>query len=381
MKIVFISNYLNHHQIALCKSFISQDDVDFVFIATEQTPDFRLKLGYAEMNDKYEFVIRAYESLSQKKKAIDIVTKSDIAIVGHVSDSYILDRLSRDKLTFKYSERIFKKGRYHLLSPRNIKYKFFCNKYNNNTNYYLLCAGAYVSKDYNMMGKFIGKTIKWGYFPETDYLSFDKLFSQKREDEMSIIWVGRLIDWKHPEICVKLCKKLKDNKRKFSMSMIGDGPMKESLQSMISKYDLGDYISILGPVPSNEVKKYMQKSHIFLMTSDQNEGWGVVLNEAMDSGCVCVANYKAGAVPFLIENGKNGLVYNGSLKDLYSCVDSLFDSKAKIREISYNSYDTIKSMWNADVAARRLIVLCNRINDNKIEYYANGPCSFAFSEY
>ena len=46
------------------------------------------------------------------------------------------------------------------------------------------------------------------------------------------------------------------------------------------------------------------------MTSNQEEGWGVVVNEAMNSGCVVIGSNLAGSVPYLIENGKNGLIYN-----------------------------------------------------------------------
>ena len=48
----------------------------------------------------------------------------------------------------------------------------------------------------------------------------------------------------------------------------------------------------------------MEKSHIHLFTSNHLEGWGAVVNEAMNSGCAVVANREAGAVPYLIEHGK-----------------------------------------------------------------------------
>ena len=62
----------------------------------------------------------------------------------------------------------------------------------------------------------------------------------------------------------------------------------------------------------------MEKTGIFLFTSDRQEGWGAVLNEAMNSGCAVVASHLIGAVPFLKKKKKNGLVYSsGDRKTLF----------------------------------------------------------------
>ena len=58
-----------------------------------------------------------------------------------------------------------------------------------------------------------------------------------------------------------------------------------------------------------KVRSVMEKSHIFVFTSSHLEGWGAVVNEAMNSGCAVVANVQAGAVPYLIEQGVNGIAY------------------------------------------------------------------------
>ena len=39
------------------------------------------------------------------------------------------------------------------------------------------------------------------------------------------------------------------------------------------------------------------------------DGWGAVANEAMNSACALVAGHMIGAVPYLIRQGENGLIY------------------------------------------------------------------------
>ena len=48
----------------------------------------------------------------------------------------------------------------------------------------------------------------------------------------------------------------------------------------------------------------MEQANIFIISSTHEEGWGAVVNEAMNSGCVVIGSHAAGAVPFLIENAK-----------------------------------------------------------------------------
>ena len=69
-------------------------------------------------------------------------------------------------------------------------------------------------------------------------------------------------------------------------------------------------------------------SHIHLFTSNHLEGWGAVVNEAMNSGCAEVGNSQVGAIPYLIKHKQNGLIYKeGSYEDFLACVLSLFEEK------------------------------------------------------
>ena len=93
---------------------------------------------------------------------------------------------------------------------------------------------------------------------------------------------------------------------------------------MIKKYHLQNCVSLCGSLSPEKVREYMVKSQIFLFTSDYNEGWGAVLNEAMNSACAVIASHAIGSVPFLINNKKNGLIYqNGQMEDLYRKVKVL----------------------------------------------------------
>lgn len=82
----------------------------------------------------------------------------------------------------------------------------------------------------------------------------------------------------------------------------------------------------------------------------------------------------------MIKDGENGLVYeNGNQKQLEKKVCKLLEDEKYRVKLGLNAYHTIADLWNADVAAGRLIDLCeNIISDKKAKSsYANGVCSEA----
>ena len=371
MKITFVSNFMNHHQLPFCNEMIKLLGNDFKFIATEKIPDERINMGYLDMNDKYDFIIKYYENKNIAKKIID---NSDVVIIGSAPKKLIKKRLINHKLTFRYSERLFR-GNNKKLFLKKIYYKFLKEKMQND-NYYLLCASAFAGNDYNSLGLFTKKTLKWGYFTEVKRYDNIKDLIESKENN-SIIWVARFLSLKHPEMIIEVAKKLRNDNYSFHIKMIGIGEKYDSIKKLINDNSLEKYISLLGSMSPDKVRKHMEKSEIFLFTSDKNEGWGAVLNEAMNSGCAVVASHEIGSVPYLIDNKINGLVFeNGNVDDLYRKTKELLDSKKILHKIGFNAYNTMVNLWNPEIAARRIFNISKSLlSKEKYTKYEDGPCS------
>ena len=376
MKIIFLSNFLNHHQLPLCKAFI-ENNIEFYFIATTHVPKSRLVLGYADMNHAYDFVICAYENAENHQKALDLCRTADVVITGSAPDCYIKERLKNKKLTFRYSERIYKiKPPFYQMPLRAVKY-FLQN--GRHKNLYMLCASAYTAADYAKTATFINKTYKWGYFPEVKkYDNIDALINGKKKN--TLLWAGRLIDWKHPENAVEVARRLKQEGYSFTLNIIGTGDMENELKSLILNYGLENCVHMLGSMPPEKVREHMENSEIYLFTSDRQEGWGAVLNESMNSGCAVAASHAIGSVPFLLKDGENGLIYrDGDIDNLYQKVKYLLDNPSKRAEIGIKAYETLCEEWNAENAAKKIIELAKALlsGKKKANLFENGVCSKA----
>lgn len=356
IRMAFVSNYINHHQIPFCNAMHRLLEGNFVFVQTEAMEAERVRMGWHE-TERPPYVRCFYEEEEYCRR---MILDCDIVVFGGTDEeSYITPRLEAGKPVIRYSERLYKTGQWKAVSPRGL-----IKKYGDHTRYrkadvYLLCAGAYVPSDFHIVRAYPGKMYCWGYFPETRYYDVDKLSEEKGYGEQkipSLLWAARMIDWKHPELAVETAAYLKERKLNFHMDIIGDGELKPRMQELAKEHGLEGCVSFLGYQPPEEVRHAMEKADIFLFTSDRQEGWGAVANEAMNSACALVAGHMIGAVPYLLRQGENGLIYeDGKKRQLFSLTEGLVKDRIYCRQLGRNAYRTITEDWNAENAAEQLL--------------------------
>lgn len=371
MKITFISNYINHHQLPFSNELYGRLGEDYRFIQTEPMEEDRVKMGWGTEVKEIPYLLKYYE---EKEACEELLMKSDVVIVGGISDeSCVIPRLEKGLFTIRYSERIYKDAQWKRFSPRGLKQKYHDFIRFRNSQYYLFCAGGYVGDDYNLIKSFPDKMLKWGYFPSDYQYDLDALFEKKEKNEVPLIlWTGRMLDWKHPEYAIYMAKKLKEKRYKFRLKLVGDGEMKEKLLSLKKEFSLEE-VEFADFMPPAEIRKVMEQADIYLVTSDRREGWGAVVNEAMNSGCAVVAGHMIGAAPYLIKHNENGLVFRSEdVTSLTEEVEKILNNTSFLRKLGRNAYETIHETWNAKVAAERLLQFCKTPDTN---LYESGPCS------
>ena len=380
MKVTFVSNYINHHQIPVSSELYAKLGPEYTFIQTEPMEQERIQMGWNPDTDTLPY-LRLFEE--DPEGAMKLIMDSDVVIFGGTDEEkYIKPRLKAGKPVIRYSERLYKTGQWKFISPRGLK-----KKYEDHTQYrkapvYLLCSGAYVASDFNLVRAYPHKKLKWGYFPAFVRQDVDRLLENKAgvKGKTEILWAARFIDWKHPEMVVKLAHCLKEEKYDFHITMIGGGVMKEEIEHMVAELEVEDCLTLAGFKTPEEVREYMEKADIYLVTSDRQEGWGAVVNEAMNSGCAVVGDEKIGAVPYLIEDGTDGLIYKSrDMNSLIRAVEKLLSDAPLTQQLGRKAYHKIADTWNAEVAAHRLLQFAEDLLADKVDMdkWSDGPLSRA----
>ncbi len=374
MTITFISNYINHHQLPFSDAMYSELGEDYCFIQTVEMDKERVDMGWGLDDRSIPYVMRLYDN---EYECLKKIVESDIALLGWTQRPDVEEeRLKTGKPTIRISERIYREGQWKAVSPRGLAAKYKEHIKYRNKAVYLLCAGAYAASDFHLIGAYPGKMYKWGYFPRTRTYSKEELEDMKKERPLQLVWAGRFIPLKHPEYVVRLAGFLRDNNYDFRVHMLGSGEMEADIKGQVLKLGLQDKFLFYGYTGPEKVRDVMEKCHIHLFTSNCLEGWGAVVNEGMNSGCVEVAGAQAGAVPYLIRHGENGLIYrDNSYSEMEILVKDLFDNWEERKYMGYEAYRTIVDEWNPENAAKELLRFARSLMKGEAVPAKSGPLS------
>ena len=374
MKLVFFINYLNHHQIAIMDEFYSLLKGDFGVVLTLPKNEGELKGGHDYCSRIY--CISAGEDILAQNKAFELSRSADVCVFGACSQKYAVERAKHNPqgLSFEMGERWLKKGLINLLSPRFITWYYNYLRYYRKAAFYKLCCSGFAAKDDMLVNAYKDRHFKWGYFVAEQGSGGTILDKQK--SEVQIMWCARFIDWKHPELVIELARRLKDESADVHINMYGTGDGLEKIRQLSKSLDVEDLVSFKGQIPNSQILDAMQNHDIFLFTSDRNEGWGVVLNEAMLSGCAVVASDEIGAVPYLLTDGEQGLIFKSNdIESLYSKIKLLLNSPEFRKQLAHSAYKIVSRTWAPRNAAENFLQLITDLKNDSDISVLTGPCS------
>ena len=388
MTVTFVSNYINHHQIPFSNACYALWGEDYHFVQTQPMEQERLSMGWSSAGEELPYVHCLYEEEARCK---ELILNSDVLLAGWSGrEDLVQERMKAGKLTIRISERIYREGQWKAVSPKGLLHKYREHIRFRKSPVYLLCAGAYVPSDFHLIHAYPDKMFKWGYFTELRTYTEEELLSKKTADgSVDIVFAGRFIPLKHPEYMIELAKDLKalqENNEtgnrslsgRIRIHMVGSGELEEELKAKARKYGVEDMLIFYGFQAPEQVRDIMEKCHIHIFTSNHLEGWGAVVNEGMNSGCVEIASAQAGAVPYLIAHGKNGFVYHkDSYKEFEKQVLYVVENWEQVQHVGQKAYETIANLWNAEKAADRLLKFCDHLQNGKIVFAKEGPLSVA----
>ena len=378
-------NYLNHHQVLVADELYRRLGENYHFVATVPRDNQQLKGGMDYSQRPY--CLLAAEDGRAHQIALELARISDVCLFGSNYYEYVVERSKGPKqFCFEISERWLKKGWINLLSPAILKNLWIYWKYLHKMKAYKLCQSAFAASDHYKLHTYVNRCFKWAYFTRVD-----EDFNVEASPDVStsnitpLMWCSRYLMWKHPELPVLLAKKLKDAGYSFRIDMYGEesigdksGYPRKKLETLMDDLDVNDCVRLMGHRPNSEILEAMRKNEIFLFTSDRNEGWGAVANEAMSNGCVLVGSDEIGSVPYLVKDGVNGLIFRSqSIDSLYEKIKFLLDHPVECKNMSRRGYSDMVNTWNAKTAVSNLLDLIDDLMNKREVRITEGPCSKA----
>jgi glycosyltransferase involved in cell wall biosynthesis len=123
------------------------------------------------------------------------------------------------------------------------------------------------------------------------------------DEKIYLISVGRMVKRKGYKYLVKTLERLPKN---VNAIILGEGPEKENLLKLAKKLKVENRLILPGFVSEEEKFQYLDNADIYVLSS-LHEGFGIVLQEAMQVGLPIVATNNGGQVDF-VKDGENGFL-------------------------------------------------------------------------
>lgn len=100
----------------------------------------------------------------------------------------------------------------------------------------------------------------------------------------------------------------------WPLVLLGDGPLREMLRLQIGRLGLERHVHLPGFRQYPELPSYYALAAAFIHASTV-EQWGLVVNEAMASGCPVIVSNRCGCAVDLVREGENGFTFDPADKE------------------------------------------------------------------
>ena len=376
MQLLQVTNIVSHHQLPLARRFASAvGEKNFRFAATQESMPERQKLGWRS-EDTEPWILRAGANESDFKQFLQWWINADVVICGDRLIERLNNRIDKKKLTFYMTERWWKPpfGMARLFHPMFILMAAQFRKLASSAYFNCLPIGHYSAVDMKRIAPFRNRMWLWGYFTEV----LDVLPECDRsENDFKVLWAGRMLSWKKVNTLIKAFTVLLSVHPYAMLTLVGDGPERRRLELLAERLLPIKNYTFLPSKPVIEIRQLMRQHHIYVLSSNAQEGWGAVINEAMSEGCTIIASEHAGAAKTLIRHGENGLIFKPKdWKALGHLLSFAASDKSKRIQLARRGQQTIANDWSPAVAAERFLSICGALlNKRAIPKYSDGPMS------
>jgi hypothetical protein len=129
---------------------------------------------------------------------------------------------------------------------------------------------------------------------------------------LRVLSIGRLVQFKGFDVLIAACAELKRLGVEFTCEIVGDGPMRDALQTQVAELGLDSVVTLTGALPQQAVFEKLRSCDVFALASVLDDAgasdvFPTVILEAMASSRPVVSTTVAG-IPEAVVHGLTGLL-------------------------------------------------------------------------
>lgn len=331
MRVVFYTNNISPHQLPLAREVMRRvGRENFLYVGDEIA-------WRGQVIDVGEVRTCAADDPCAR----EWLENADVLYTGGLRPIDLLERRAGRKLkSFYYSERWFKPvvvarcwllvvsvpGWVRMLVPGYRRMaKRFVKWVNENSCVKFLPIGPWAAVDFRRLGVREDRMMPWGDFVSPSVGGS----SRKGGCSLKVLWAGRELQW----------KRVRDIEKAVAM-------VNKKAKTSVDGGQRTICFTKLTGVTMAEVRKAMREHDVYVLASDATEGWGCVVNEALEEGMRVLGTFEAGASAAMLP--KERLYHAGDVKALARLLELEAQGGGSLPPCSIGE-------WTAQAAATRLL--------------------------
>lgn len=165
---------------------------------------------------------------------------------------------------------------------------------------------------------------------------------------------GRIVSQKMQSRLIEAAKILRDRGLDFEVWIMGDGPLKSTLENLVKEFSLEDKVKLIGfiknPYP------YIRRADTFVLTSS-HEGFSIVVCEALALSKPVISTKVVGPIE-LLEDTKYGVLVDEDVNQIAEAMERMMTS-SKLRQKYSEAAEKRSEMFDVDRAMNEIYSVIN----------------------
>lgn len=192
----------------------------------------------------------------------------------------------------------------------------------------------------------------------------------RNTENVEILIVANFVEKKGILNAILAYSELRKNNKNIHLTILGRGPLKESITKLITDLKINDFVSVLDNYstkdPRKSVLEHMQKCDIFLLPSIRDktgdcEGTPIVLMEASSCEKPCVTTEHSGNPEIILHNKTGFVIPENNIKELVNRLETLINDSKLRKEFGVNGRKHIELEFDKNKQSKKLIEIYKQL--------------------
>lgn len=187
---------------------------------------------------------------------------------------------------------------------------------------------------------------------------------------LKLITVGRLDKVKGHDFCISAVADLISKGVDVTLTIIGEGAERKSLENLIAKYQLEDKVFLKGSKSQLEVRQELWEHDVYLLTAvalldGRRETQGLATLEAQACGLPVIV-FDSGGVKYTLENEVSGFVCDEfDIDSVVGSVVKFVKNPMMLRDMSNQAVKFVNENFSQKISNQKWEIIYNSLNNGK----------------